>query len=82
MVGAIDVHVSAAPNGMPKSPVLPAPYCLLGGPAPRLKVKEPDGLHLGAPCMMISQLLHLKCFVLRGIGAPDCLHAPRRQVHF
>lgn len=57
VVGAIGIHVSAAPDGMPKSPILPAAGCQLGRPAPRLKVKEPDGLHLRAPCMLVKEML-------------------------
>ena len=54
MVSTIGIHISAAPYGMTKCPVVPAACCLLEGPPPCLKVKEPDGLHLRAPCVIAS----------------------------
>ena len=51
MVSAVCIHISAAPDGMTKCPVVSAACCLLGGPPASLKVKEPNGFHLRATCV-------------------------------
>ena len=46
MPSAISIHVSAAPDGVPKGPVVFAACGVLAGPLPGFKIKEPDLLHL------------------------------------